>query len=133
MTWEDLAKQEDIREDLRMIPDMIKAGFTLCFNEQDILHGRTTPINIPYHGMAFKKGNIKVWECGYGGCIVWQVAELVNKSYEKRKGLWVNSIVYSNHRGGYGTHDPYIDRFAETHGFIPDLKTVLELDKQGTL
>jgi hypothetical protein len=108
-----------MREDLAMFDDMLKAGFKPSFSMLDNLHGRQYPNKIPNDAISFEKGSLRVWRVELG----WQVAE----SFEGRM---------INHRGlRYEVNTTRFkgDRFTHGFGFIPDLKTVIDLDKNNDL
>jgi hypothetical protein len=114
-----MARWEDHRkEDLRMIPTMEAAGWKVKFHHMDIHAKRTSPDNVPNHGVSFEKGNLHVWGTIEG----YQVAELIGTMYE-------------NHRGtiSYNRKGTLEDRFPHTRGYIPDLETLLQLDAAGEL
>lgn len=104
------------REDLRMIPEMQAHGWRPQFDSKDTMYHRTKPYSVPHDSVSFVKGTIHVWSTGKG----WQVAELIDGCY-------------SNHRGAISAlSEPFKgDRYFR--GFIPDLKTVLELDAKNDL
>lgn len=102
------------REDLKMIPEMMKHGWMPDFHENDVRYKRTTPDNIPHNSIRFIKGQIHIWLCKDG----WQVAELIDGQY-------------LNHRGQVSHTTQYRERFFR--GYIPDLTTVLELESKNDL
>ena len=102
------------REDLHMLPEMLNRGWTADFHYTDKRNNRTTPDNVPHNTVRFIKGIIHIWLCSHG----WQVAELIDKKYQ-------------NHRGQISHTSSYRDRF--NRGYIPDLKTILELDAVNDL
>lgn len=71
------------RNDLNIIPIMLKNGWEVIFNEKDILCNRTTIENVPHNGVSFKKDNIHVWEIRNG----WRVAKLANGYFTDHKTI----------------------------------------------
>lgn len=72
-----------IRDDLKMIPTMEANGFTVTFHDQDRLHKRTTPENVPNHEVGFKKGTLNIWKIidRSRDIMVWQTADLIDGYY----------------------------------------------------
>lgn len=100
---------------------MVAAGWSYTYHQSDIVNKRIPPHGTPNHDVSYRKENVHVWKCKASDShIGWQVAELIDG-------------FYCNHRGKRAAnHEPYRgDRFI--NGFIPDLKTVLELDAKGEL
>lgn len=111
-----------MRDDLEMLQTMIDAGWTPSYDDRD--KPRIKKNETPQHSISFAKGKIHIWSC-YDG---WQVAELIDGRYRNHRAG--NSVVKKED----DTYD-YLgnrrDRY--TNGFIPDLKTILELEKAGDL
>lgn len=90
--WEDCE-----REDLNMIPTMIKNGFTPDFSYRDRMHKRTSIEHIPSDAVGFVKGNLHVWKIynysktelktpasmGYN----WMTSELIDGYYTNHKPI----------------------------------------------
>ncbi len=103
-----------MREDIMMYDRMIAAGWSPQYSNSDKTFKRILPGETPQDAVAYIKGKMRIWMTRHG----WQVAELSHDS------------VYHNHRGSM-TKPFKGDRYK--NGFIPDLDTVLELDKKGEL
>lgn len=85
MKWEDCG-----RDDLNMIPTMIKNGFTVEFTHEDIRWGRTVEGNFPHGNVTFSKGNQHVWKAyqsNNGLKSYWITAELVGDRYVNHKEM----------------------------------------------
>lgn len=119
-TWQDWAKvpKGEAHESLIMSQAMIDAGFTPRNNSYSTLPIEVPQVTPPYKSIMFVKGTVCVWPSIHG----WQVAESVDGSF-------------TNYRGCvFSTDIPFKkDRFPESNGYIPDLRTVIELDKKGEL
>jgi hypothetical protein len=134
-TWKEYEAKTDCRDDLVYFQRMLDAGWEPHFTPNDRMAKRMTPDNIPHDPVSFKKGKFLIWRARTGKewnpgmpsviGIAWQVAELEDSHYVKHRGF--PGIKLSYHAS------PYTDRFPESNGFIPDLKTVLELDAKGEL
>jgi hypothetical protein len=76
--WEDCP-----REDLRMIPQMVAAGFTPEFSYKDKRAERTEPTNCPHDGVSFVKGDLHAWGVidHHKDRSAWMTADLINGSY----------------------------------------------------
>ena len=117
-TWKDWAgvPQGQATEGLRFAQSMIEAGFEAINHSWDKTSIDVPQVTPPLKELMFRKGDTHVWGTVRG----WQVAELIDG-------------YYVNHRGSVGAEKPFKDRFNESDGFIPDLLTVIELDKKGEL
>jgi hypothetical protein len=112
------------RDDFALLDQFIAAGWTPVVNANDIHFGRVTVENPPNHGITFYKGTIHVWQCRNG----YQVADLVPDPDNQPHGhMYINHRAYIN----YKTPGTRSERFDQ--GWIPDLKTILELDKINDL
>jgi hypothetical protein len=105
-----------MRDDLKFLEEMKKAGWTPEFHYTDKIHKRTTTEKVPNHPVSFKKGPVRVWQAQKG----WQVAELVDGYYRRHRGQ--PNLLTEPYKG------PRFD-----NGFVPSLKDVLELDAIGEL
>jgi hypothetical protein len=50
------------RDDLNIIPHMIKNGFDVHMDDRDKRNERTTPDNVPHNCVSFAKGNLHIWK-----------------------------------------------------------------------
>lgn len=100
-------------EDITM---MQAHGWEPEYDSRDRMMKRIPPNGVPQNGVGFVKGNVHIWQCRYG----WQVAELIDGMYQ-------------NHRGQVSYMKEPFKGERYHSGYIPDLKTVLELDAKNDL
>lgn len=71
------------REDLRMIPTMIKKSWDIEFEPRDRKYGRITPDNVPHWPVDFKKDD-KIVRTSYYKRPHWFIA-IVGRQEERRE------------------------------------------------
>lgn len=85
---QNIAKWEDCgRDDLNIIPTMIKNGFTPVFSHKDKMHNRTSFENCPHDAVSFVKGTLNVWKIYGKEDFSWQTADLIDGYYVNHKPL----------------------------------------------
>lgn len=77
------------RDDLSMIPSMLKAGWEIVFSYSDRKYGRITSESVPHEPVEFRKGMKHCWKVGpsyfNGGITNWHVAEQIGDFYSSAR------------------------------------------------